>query len=168
MLYKDKELNQMASVFTTELFKIPWMYTAYYSDHILKDGMLGTFAVNLDIHKKEPLGECGSIVYPDGVTSPEAYLVIADCLREPDQLLRFYDTLIHELIHYECWYKGYEWKDGELDFENELKKYGISSNSANHYSKNAKKWCIGNCNVERLIRYERLWHEKKMVHMDFE
>lgn len=43
------------------------------------------------------------------------------------------DVLKHECIHYALHAKGKRFRDGESDFENELKRLGVRSNYGNNY-----------------------------------
>lgn len=44
------------------------------------------------------------------------------------QLYVFLATFIHELVHYYCWYMGYDWRDGTGDFETLCKNLDIPTN----------------------------------------
>ena len=50
------------------------------------------------------------------------------------------DILLHELIHFALWYKGLEYKDGQKQFEDTLKKYKVSSNYGNKFDYETNKW----------------------------
>ena len=68
------------------------------------------------------------------------------------------DVLLHELIHYKNWYTGLDCEDGQAQFEDELKKYKVSSNYIASYDNKHKKW-IREINREAMIEYENLYQE---------
>lgn len=75
-----------------------------------------------------------------------------------NDVLRLNDTLLHELIHFKLWYMGYDSQDGDKQFEDELKRYHISSNYSNTFDKKTRKW-LDKIDKEYMQKYEDMYQE---------
>lgn len=63
--------------------------------------------------------------------NPYHKIVIREILRfimTKEQLHIFLSVLLHELVHYYCWYCGYGWRDGSADFEKVCRNLDIPTN----------------------------------------
>ena len=48
--------------------------------------------------------------------------------------------LLHELTHYYCWYLGYDYHDGDKQFEDKFKEFGFPSNFDRRFEKSTRSW----------------------------
>lgn len=53
------------------------------------------------------------------------------------------DVLYHELIHYALFIRGEPFRDGQVHFEAELRRYGVSSTSSNFIGRKCEFTCDG-------------------------
>ncbi len=82
--------------------------------------------------------ELGTPSWTDPLNHPTLYIVISKSLRTSP--MRLVGTLLHELAHYWCWYCGYDYHDGNRDYENKLKSLGLPSNWDHKFNKEIKMW----------------------------
>jgi len=71
------------------------------------------------------------------------------------------DVFKHELIHYLCFITGKQYKDGSSDFENELKRQGVSSTHTHSYKGKGHEYVCTCCN--NTIKTRRKGLDKKYV-----
>lgn len=153
-----KEVRKMAGFFLKEFFdNIPMLRIEY--DAIcdeMNQGICGCFGLHeneeYDLDKEDPemaellrnsseykvrYREYGGIgytssydpEYTDVLHKPEPYIILNETIKRNKKMIT--SVLLHELVHYWCWYLGYDHHDGDKQFENKIKELGLRSNFSN-------------------------------------
>jgi SprT-like protein len=71
------------------------------------------------------------------------------------------DVFKHELIHYVCFITGKQYKDGSKDFENELKRQGVSSTRTYKFKGKGHEYVCSCCNNS--IKTRQKGYDKKYI-----
>ncbi len=103
-------------------------------------------------------------LWENPLNHPEAYIVIRRC--QARDALRLTGTLLHELLHYYCWYIGLDHHDGDRDFEDLCREMGLSSNFRDWVWKDGKwKSVFDYSHVEEYLRMyvEHLLEERDVA-----
>lgn len=174
-----EELQDMADFFSKHLFgirykgEIDFMDSKFeddYTGELKKNPFIGSFehhenSFDTDLESDDcfDLGICRGedeytrdceYVYDYKPNVEDCSIYISKSIKT--DRLRVIDTLLHELIHFTLWYQGLDHKDGEYQFEQALKKYGISSNYDRVFDGKTKKW-KDTPNLEKLKEYENMY-----------
>lgn len=156
------ELQKLSDYFVKRFFGIPKI-TVGYSD--LEEGTIGNFILSenddFDIKEEDPeyaklLEEApeyrdrtfsveGLTVngrkkqsFTDPACRPNFSICISNAIKKDELVV--VGTLLHELTHYYCWYLGYDYSDGDRQFEKKLKEFGFPSNFDRKFNKETKEW----------------------------
>ena len=70
----------------------------------------------------------------DPSNSPKHYILLSETIRRKDPVV--IAVLMHELIHYYCWYTGRDYEEDSEDFVNMTKEFGVPSNYDHKYINN--------------------------------
>ena len=173
-----EELQSMTEFFSKQLLgirykgEIEFMSSKFeddYTGELRKNPFLGSFehhenSYDIDIDNDDcfDVGIChgeNDIVYEDypinyKPNTEDCTIYISESIREDK--LRLIDTLLHELIHFKLWYQGLDYKDGDYQFEQALKEYGVSSNYDRVFDYKAKRWKEV-VNIDKIKTYEQLY-----------
>ena len=76
--------------------------------------------------------------FTDPACRPKIVIRISNIIKRNDLLV--VGTLLHELTHYYCWYLGFDYHDGNRQFEEKLKEFGFPSNFDRKFNKETKEW----------------------------
>lgn len=99
-----------------------------------------------------------SVMHKDFYASSDNDLLPGDIvirLYRIDSIEEAMDAILHELIHYLCAYRGYDYADESLDFMRLCKQYGVTDNYNNNKFVN-KQW-------HREINYDKMWEYYKAL-----
>lgn len=160
MKLTTKELQKMAKYFLKKYFdNIPYIpckflpkskfedgCTAYFiiqesddydsgEDELYNTGEYSSHYVEID----DGIGfTCGGGSFADPLNHPDLAIALSNELRT--DVNKCVGVLLHELVHYYCWYIGYDHSDGSHAFENKLAELGLPSNYENMFNKETKEW----------------------------
>ena len=76
--------------------------------------------------------------FTDPACHPNIVIRISDSIKRKDLVV--VGTLLHELTHYYCWYLGFDYHDGNRQFEMKLREFGFPSNFDRNFNKETKEW----------------------------
>lgn len=76
--------------------------------------------------------------YTDPACHPILSIVISNTIKKNELIV--VGTLLHELTHYYCWYLGFDYHDGNRQFEMKLREFGFPSNFDRNFNKETKEW----------------------------
>jgi SprT-like protein len=71
------------------------------------------------------------------------------------------DVFKHELIHYVCFITGKQYKDGSRDFENELRRQGVSSTKTYKYKGKGHEYRCTCCN--KIVKTKQKGYDRKYI-----
>ena len=170
-MISEKELQSRAEFFSKHLFGIKYRGNIFYVSKTVEDDYtgkeiknpyLGSFCHNddpwdLDLDTDD-YGDCSQ--YDEYLEYIPAYancdIEISDKLA--NDVLRLNDVLLHELIHFILWYQGLDYMDGQKQFEDTLKKYGITSNYGSVFNTVTKKWEY-EIDTNQMQKYEDMYQD---------
>lgn len=138
----NTELIDRANFFCKNLFGLPFNLPVQFMENEPGTVVGGVFS-----HKRDEEGDY------EGTTGA---IEINERFRHNP--LKLNDVLLHELTHYKCWFTGLDHKDGTKDFEEELKKFHITSNYVLHYKKDGKTY-DDNYHLPWMEKYEAMYQE---------
>ena len=159
----DKDLESMAKYFLKKYFgNLPEIPCIFEQSKKFDKGDRGVFLMMKNDNYEESEDELatwpdykskhinithmvGFDIPSEAWTDPENHpdigiAIIEDLANEP---IKCTAILLHELVHYYCWYTGLDHKDGAAQFEKKLKEMGLPSNSSHKYDNNLKEWVDG-------------------------
>lgn len=104
-----------------------------------KDELLDSPEYNKRFEIEEGFGiDYGRASWTDPLNHPNLFIKVS--MKHKDEPLQILGILLHELTHYWCWYCGYDYGDGNREFENKLKELGLPSNLDYGFQKENRKW----------------------------
>ena len=159
-MISQKEATSRAKFFYKAIFGMNLIYPV----KILKDSEIEEImrirAEDSQIFSKRLTSVHGYFwhVEDEGVGDPEEAEIIINRKRCND-VNKFNSTLIHELTHCALWWQGYEYDDGEYDFEKKLTELGLPSNYSHDYSKKSANPDKKEPTKEVMEKYENMYRE---------
>ena len=156
MITKE-EANRRAKFFYEKLFELKFPYTVELLCNDEIESFLEAYAKDNQIFKQYAGPTGGLFICPEEGDGEEGDVCIiintSNCI---DPLI-FNMTLIHELTHCALWWQGYDYMDGQKDFENKLKELKLSSNWDITWTGPDKKVLKKEEDKEVMLYYENLY-----------
>lgn len=168
----DKFINNIKNVVNnaaSKLFKVKYIGDVYVFENEIDDFLLDEYSSNYDASAYIMLCEdYEDIVSIRGIrekcASKDADITSDNDLLPGDIVIRLYrvesievamNCILHELIHYLCAYRGYEYSDESSDFRNLCKQYGVLDNYSN------REFINGHWHTE--VNEDKMWEYYKAL-----
>lgn len=171
---KHEELIDRAQFFSKELLGIPYNYDVRFAtrddedflemvfgkDHVRGSFIAYGYGIGNESYRHVLIKH--GVDENDAENAEEAYILLSPHLQRSHMDLNC--VLIHELIHHKLWYLGYDFNDGDPDFEKEVCRLKVSSNYfGKHFDQVKKKWIKDTSpdQKEQLQKYEAMYQKYK-------